>query len=367
MKDFSDLSSSSRQVLDVVWRHGPSSRAQISALTGLTRPAISQIVQDLTERQVLTEQPSRKGQRGQPARPLAVDGARAFSVGVNFSHSYVETAVIDLSGVLISTAKSGIGQSDPETLASAVSRHIDHAIASHSLDRSRLLGVGISMPADLDEQGRWVAHAHFPAMVGADLAERFERLLEAPVILDNDGRVCAIGERVMGVGKGFRTFMLVHLGHGLGGGLIIEGKPYRGAIGNAGIFGQFYPYGHPRPSGLDLLESLNAAGIAVGDFDGLDDLPEAAHPILELWLDRAASQLTLDLFRVSRFFGPEAVILAGRLPWSILSALASRIDFETVRPPRDHLPMAPVLASSLQTLAGAVGAAALPIYRILLP
>lgn len=367
MKDFADLSSSSRQVLDVVWRQGPSSRAEIAVSTGLTKPAISQIVQDLTERQVLTEQPSRKGQRGQPARPVAVDGTKGFSVGVNFSHSYVETAVIDLSGDLIATAKSGVEQADPETLARAVGRDIDHAVATHGLDRSRLLGIGISMPADLDEQGRWVPHAHFPALAGNDLADRFQRLIGGPVILDNDGRVCAIGERVMGVGKGFRTFMLVHLGHGLGGGLIIDGKPYRGAIGNAGIFGQFYPYGQPRPSGLDLLETLHAEGYVVDDFDGLDDLPTAARPAVDRWLDRAASQLTMDLFRVSRFFGPEAVILAGRLPWDILSALASRIDFERVRPPRDHLPMVPVLASSLQTLAGAVGAAALPIYRVLLP
>ena len=367
LRDFQDLSASSRQVVDVVWRRGPSSRSEIAIGAGLTKPAISQIVDDLTLRGLLTEQPARKGQRGQPARPLVVNGDAAFSVGVNFSHSYVETALIDLAGQLIGLAKSRIASPTPENLTYAVRSDMQKIISHKGLDQARLLGIGMSMPADLNSEGRWVPHAHFPSLAGHDVKGEFEDLFGASVVLDNDGRVCALGERVMGVGKAFRTFMLVHLGHGVGGGLIIDGRPYRGVIGNAGILGQFYPYGAQRPSALDLLELLNTEGFKVGDFDGIADLPSAAASTLERWIERAADQLTSDLFRVSRFFGPEAIILAGRLPSEILSAVAARIDFETVRPPRDYLPMAPVIASSLHTTAGAVGAASLPIYRNLLP
>ena len=57
LRDFQDLSASSRQVVDVVWRRGPSSRSEIAIGAGLTKPAISQIVDDLTLRGLLTEQP----------------------------------------------------------------------------------------------------------------------------------------------------------------------------------------------------------------------------------------------------------------------------------------------------------------------
>src|SRR5690606_14618451 len=114
-------------------------------------------------------------------------------------------------------------------------------------------GIGISFPCDFQADGTLLPHAYFPALREPGLVERFQATLGAPVMLENDGRVCAIGERVMGVGTAYRTFMLVHIGHGVGGGLIIDGKPYRGAQGNAGIMGQYYPYGAPRPSGQDLL------------------------------------------------------------------------------------------------------------------
>ncbi|OYX17160.1 MAG: hypothetical protein B7Z07_00575 [Sphingomonadales bacterium 32-67-7] len=363
---FGNLSLSYRQVLDAVWRSGPSSRAEIAARTGFTRPAISQIVQELTNMGLLTEQAARKGQRGQPARPVTVKGAAGFSAGVNFSHSYLEVALVDLSGALIATKRADIDRPDPDTIAQTVKQLLDKMIKARSLDRRKVLGVGISMPADFSAEGTWLPHVYFPELRMPDVARQFENILDTTVILENDGRVCALGERVMGAGKAYRTFMLVHIGHGVGGGLIIDGKPYRGALGNAGIMGQYYPYGSPRPSGQDLLETLRAAGIDVDDFDDLERLPDTSE-VVGQWILRAAGQLCGDIARVSRFFGPEAVILAGRLPPSITDRLARAIDMDSILRPMDDLPIPPLLASSLGSSAGMIGAASLPIFQSLLP
>ncbi len=363
---FGNLTPSYRQVLDAVWRNGPSSRAEIAVTTGFTRPAISQMVQELTNLGLLTEQSARKGQRGQPARPVMVRGSAGFSAGVNFSHSYVEIALVDLSGALIATTRADIERPSPEIIANVVRRRLDKIVKAQSLDPDRLLGVGISIPGDFSTEGRWLPHVYFPELRDSDVNKRFESVLETPVILENDGRVCAIGERVMGVGKAYRTFMLVHIGHGVGGGLIIDGKPYRGALGNAGIMGQYYPYGAPRPSGQDLLETLKAEGIDVDDFDDLERLPDD-NDVVGRWITRAAGQLCGDIARVSRFFGPEAVILAGRLPPSIMNRLAKAIDLDSELRPMDDLPIPPLLASSLGSSAGMIGAASLPIFQKLLP
>ncbi|MDE8650704.1 ROK family transcriptional regulator [Novosphingobium album (ex Liu et al. 2023)] len=363
---FGNLSLSYRQVLDAVWRNGPSSRAEIAATTGFTRPAISQIVQELTNLGLLVEQASRKGQRGQPARPVIINGSAAFSAGVNFSHSYLEVALVDLAGTLIATKRTALERPDPETIARVVRRTLDKMIKAGGLDRDKLLGVGISMPADFSAEGTWLPHVYFSELRDPAISECFESILGTAVILENDGRVCAIGERVMGVGNAYRTFMLVHIGHGVGGGLVIDGRPYRGALGNAGIMGQYYPYGSPRPSGQDLLETLKGAGIDVDDFDDLERLPDGSE-VVERWVLRAAGQLCGDIARVSRFFGPEAVILAGRLPPSITNRLAGAIDLESILRPMDDLPIPPLLASSLGSSAGMIGAASLPIYQSLLP
>jgi predicted NBD/HSP70 family sugar kinase len=364
---FDKLSASYREVLDAVWRNGPSSRAEIAASTRFTRPAITQIVQELTAIGLLTEQPARKGMRGQPSRPLTVRAEAGFAAGVNFSHSYLELALVDLGAAVIGTVRTKLERPDPDAIGAAAAQALDRLIADHALDRSRLLGIGISFPGDFQADGTLLPHAYFPALREPGLVERFEAALDAPVMLENDGRVCAIGERVMGVGTAYRTFMLVHIGHGVGGGLIIDGKPYRGAQGNAGIMGQYYPYGAPRPSGQDLLETLTAAGFAVSDFDGLEILPAESAPVVEQWIARAARQLRGDIARVGRFFGPEAIILAGRLPPAIMTALAEAIDLDSVLRPLDDLPIPPLRASSLGSAAGMIGAASLPIFQGLLP
>lgn len=364
---FADLLPSHRRVLDTIWRNGPSSRADIARQTGFTRPAITQIAQELSDRGLLTEQEARRGGRGQPSRPLVMRAEAGFAVGVNFSHSYVDVCLVDLSGAVIDTARVPAKATTAEAVGHAAAPAMARLIADHGLPRERLLGIGISVPGDFSRDGALLPHPMFADLAGPGLDQRFAESFGMEVILENDGRVCAIGERVIGIGAAYRTFMLVHIGHGVGGGIIIDGKPYRGALGNAGILGQFYPYGAPRPSGQDLLENLAQAGIAIGDFDGLETLPAESQAVVAAWVERAAGQLARELALVGRFFGPEAIILAGRLPPTIMTALVDAIDLSAVLAPTDLLPNPPLLASRLGSAAGMVGAATLPIFRTLLP
>ncbi len=366
--DVQHLTAGSKLLLDAVWRHGPISRVQAATLIGFTRPAVTQIAQDLLDRELLTEQPAIKGLRGQPPRPLALNPSAGFTIGVNFSRTYLELGVVDFAGAFLGKATEPLSALTPEAIGTVIAKRLGPLISRHKLSRSRLLGVGIALPADFGVRGEALSHRFFPELTGSDLASRFDVGLDAPIFIENDGRACAIGERVLGIGARYQTFMLVHIGHGVGGGLIIQGRPYRGAWGNAGILGQYYPYGAPRPSGQDLIETLRGAGVEVSDFDDLETLPENSRSIVDQWVARAGEQLSGNLARVSRFFGPEAVILSGRLPPAILDALAAKIDMTAVlRGPMDDLPIAPLLASKLGASAGIVGAAALPILHKFLP
>ena len=363
---FGELNHGCRRILDALVRNGPCSRAELAALTGFSRPAVTQIIQELTAAALLEEQPPRRGSRGQPAKPVMLRGSAGFAVGVNFSTTYIELAAVTIAGEVVGSMAAPLKDHRPEGIAAAIMAALPQLLTQHGLPRHRLIGMGIAVPGDFDSEGALLPHYLFPGLRAAGLDRRFSDLLGIEVDVDNDGLASAIGERLMGVGREYHSFMLVHLGHGVGGGLIIDGMPYRGALGNAGILGQFYPYGQPRPSGLDLIEALRAAGCQVDDFDGLDRLPKSAIPLIERWIVRAAAQLSGDLARVSRFFGPEAVVIAGRLPPAITTALAAAIDFESVLRPLDDLPIVPVRASTLGSSAGAIGAASLPMNRALL-
>jgi len=366
-KALETLTAGSRLLLDMLWRNGPLSRAQLAGLTGFTRAAVTHMADDLIGRGLLLEQPAEKGRRGQPARPLALRGAMGYAIGINFSTTYAEVGFVDFAGKLLDRAAFAIPAPTPEQIGMRAVAEIERLIKRHGLARAQLIGLGVAVPTDFNTQGVAIAHRFFPEIAGPGLAGRFSASLGMPVVVENDGRSAAIGERLLGIGSAYRTFMLVHLGHGVGGGLVIDGAPFRGALGNAGILGQYYPYGQPRPSGTDLLETLQADGFPATDFDWLENAPEACRPLVESWVQRAAAQLSPELARISRFFGPEAVILAGRLPPATLGALAAAIDFSAILRPLDELPITPLRASELGAAAGVIGAAAVPILNALMP
>lgn len=367
VKSLTRLAPGARMLLDLLWRNGPQSRARVAQTTGFSRPTVTNIADELIARGLLIELAPERGKRGQPSRPLALNRAAGYAIGVSFSQTFGEVGIVDFAGKLVGQSRFSINAPTVAAISEGATVAIAALTARHRLAKSRQIGVGVALPADFDVDGNALPHSLFPDLAGPGLAERFSQALGTSVIVENDGRSSAIGERLLGVGAPYRTLMLVHLGHGVGGGLIIDGAPYRGALGNAGILGQYYPYGSPRPSALDLLETLRAADFPALDFDWLEHPPQEAEPFIERWARRAADQLSAPLALVSRFFGPEAVLLAGRLPANVLDQIAAHASFESVLRPMDDLPIPPLRVSRLGSAAGVIGAAAVPILTLLFP
>lgn len=367
MQTITSLAASDRRVFEALWRRGALSRAELAQDTGLTPPAITQIAKGLLHHGLVVELPARRGQRGQPSRPLSVDPSGGYAAGVNFSHSYMEVGVMDLSGCLLGLRKTPLAKASPQVIAETAVKGVRELIRQHRVPEDRMLGLGFALPGDFLEGGRrLLAHPAFPELDDQDLEAVFAGASPWPVYVENDGRTSAIGERIMGLGRELSAFMLVHIGHGVGGGLIIDGRPYRGARGNAGPIGLFFPYGRPRPSGEDLLANLREAGHPISDFDGLDDASLARSDALETWLQRAGRQLGEVLPLLGRFFDPQVIVVAGRMPPPLLERLAEIINLVRAIPEADPLPRVEVTASRLGSLAGVVGAASLPIFERLI-
>jgi predicted NBD/HSP70 family sugar kinase len=194
----------------------------------------------------------------------------------------------------------------------------------------------------------------------------FAAAMPVPIIVENDAASAALGERIHGVGIGLDTFMLVHIGHGVGGGLILDGALFRGAHDNAGMIGVNFPMTAPRPSGQDLFQTLARAGINAVDFDALETI-DLAHPAVKGWIDRAGAQLANGLHAVVRVLDPQAVILGGRLPPDLQAALfnamplADRLADDLAS--GTNLPGPRILNSTLGMHAGVTGAAAICFFK----
>lgn len=361
------LSPSERVVLRAIWRHAQISRNQIALVTGMAPASTTRLVRGLEQRGLVTETVLRSGARGQPSRPLSLRPEGAYAFGVYFSHSYVEAGLVDLAGTLVSHARTSLAAPRAELVAAAARQALTSQVEALGIPLDRVIGAGFAVPGDFGETPAFLkAHAYFPDLLDADVAAVFTGAMPVPVFIENDAASAALGERINGLGRTLRSFLYVHIGHGVGGGLILDGRLHRGEHGNAGAIGAMYPMSEPRPSGQDLLETLAARGIPVRDFDDLDELRPEDCPPLRQWIARAGAQLGSGIHVAARLLDPAGVIIGGRLPPHLVTSLLQATDLEAAFSPSRTIPVPPVHASSLGTFAGLIGAASICHFEILL-
>jgi glucokinase len=97
--------------------------------------------------------------------------------------------------------------------------------------------LGVGVPSTIDQRsGRAVASVNIP-LAGVDLRERLHRRFGVPVLIENDGNAAAVAEHRLGAGRGARHVVMLTLGTGVGGGLILDDRLYRGAVGAAAELG----------------------------------------------------------------------------------------------------------------------------------
>jgi glucokinase len=105
-------------------------------------------------------------------------------------------------------------------------------------DRGRVRGVGIGTPGIVALDGKTVSHPpNFPGWEVVRLADEISSQCGLPVEVENDANVAALGEARFGAAKGEKSFVMITLGTGVGGGIVLDGKVYRGLFGGAGEVG----------------------------------------------------------------------------------------------------------------------------------
>jgi glucokinase len=146
------------------------------------------------------------------------------AIGVDVGGTKIAAGVVDRTGRILNRVERPTPKVSEELLAL-----LDELVAG--LRDDGVGAVGFGMPSTIDQRsGRVVSSVHVP-LVDFDLRERMADQIGLPVALDNDGNCAAIAEWKAGAGHGTSDMVMLTLGTGVGGGLILGGKPYRGSIG----------------------------------------------------------------------------------------------------------------------------------------
>ncbi len=234
--DIGDVNRS--RVIQAFCDYGPLSRADLAKMAGVTRATIGNIVLGLIESGLIEEieAPERSGKVGKPGRPLWFGPSAGLSGAVAIEADRVQAALVNARGDLIEEhIETFSDPSDQDGIIAAVASALDAVLPGPSAD---VLGIGIAVPGVCDPAtGSVVGSGQLPGLVGTKMAETVAKKFGARVIVDNDVRAQALGEKWFGKGKQVETFASVQTGHGIGVGLVIGGVILRGAHGEAGEVG----------------------------------------------------------------------------------------------------------------------------------
>jgi len=371
-----------RVVIEAIRTNGALSRAAIARLTALSSQTISNIVEELEKEELLRPEATQKGARGQPAVPYSINPDGGYSIGLQLDHQLAVGVITDLSGTVRARFERPVDRPTPAEAMPLLAAIADDLMRTFRFDRSRLLGIGMAMPGPFDVEGMTsVGPTALPGWQDFPVAEELERLTGIPVTVENDATAAAIGERLHGVARTFRSFTYVFIGTGLGAGMFHDGHLYKGSGHNAGEIGHMIvvPDGRSCPCGnhgcLERYVSLQAAyeALEIGDLahatpQMLLDPNPAARARLDGWLDEAAQRLRQAVNILESMLDSEAVVIGGFLPSSVLALLIERLEpLHTSVAARRNRQTPRVIAGLAGHDTAALGAAALPIFDELNP
>jgi glucokinase len=152
-------------------------------------------------------------------------------IAVDLGGTKLATGLVDRDGRLVRPAV------EPTDLSSEdrVLEQLERAVGELAGDGFAALGVGV--PSTIDQRtGRAVTSVNIP-LAGVSLRERLEERFDVPVMVENDANAAALAEHRLGAGRGSRHMVMLTLGTGVGGGLILDGRLYRGSVGAAAELG----------------------------------------------------------------------------------------------------------------------------------
>lgn len=163
---------------------------------------------------------------------------RKYCIGFDLGGTKMLSAVLDdRLEIKVRLKEKFSDKSSGDTVLGSIVGCINNSLKEAGLKPEDLIGIGIGVPGPIDRKKGVVKNTPNLGFTEYPLRDRLEKAIGVPVLLENDVNVGTFGEFVQGAAKGYRHVLGIFPGTGIGGGLIIDGKLFLGATGNAGEIG----------------------------------------------------------------------------------------------------------------------------------
>ncbi len=232
-------------ILGAIRAGGSLSRPELAKATGLSQPTVNQIAGLLVRSGYVREKPLKPGDRPAKRGPrpplLSFNAAVGHVLGIDIAAGKIVILASDLAGRIVAEDRTAVARREmlrPDPLLSLVRARVSATLRGAGIPRSKLLAVGIGTPGIIDpKSGAMSLAPALPEWEGLNPAVRLSASFPCPILVNSDVHLAVLAERGFGAAAGIDDAIYLHLGVGIGLGILIGGKLYRGADGAAGEIG----------------------------------------------------------------------------------------------------------------------------------
>ena len=317
-------------VFECIFNNPGISRPQIADLTKLSTATVCRIADELVELGVAGEYDSDEGNVGRRPALLHVCGENVPALAVELDRNRQICAVVDLTGKVHYRTERDFNVLDfsPEEICDIVLEMCNEAMTQPSMEGKHFIGLGIAMPGLVDIKSNTVILSAQFGWNNVPLGEFLEKAFpEMIIVLENDMNARALAESLFGGLRNEQNAVVLGIGSGVGAGIIIDGRVYRGSSSMAGEVGHI-PMGGAGSGTMCECGSYGCLQTFLADRAILDDArrfkPDAdIDTILEAansneqWatsiIDRFVLSATNAVSYVSSLLNPGAIVLTGSL------------------------------------------------------
>ncbi|MCA2012791.1 ROK family protein [Cereibacter sphaeroides] len=328
-----------QKVFEHVRATGTAARADVSRALGISAGSVTQITSDLIERGYLRETDAsprerRESGRGRPAVALTVIPESHRVIGIKLSDERHTAVLADFSGTILAEAMlpTPAVRKSLEQITEETALLVDRLLAEAGLPLSSIAAVGIGISGLVDPQEGTVPWSPLLDGLNQPLQHALTRRLGRPALVDNDANTLTMAELWFGAGRATSDFAVVTIEHGVGMGLVVGNRLYRGTRGMGMELGHIKvqldgalcrcgqrgcleaylaDYALAREAGTALGRNPRNMASAQAMLETLFAEAKGGNMAARSIFRRAGRYLAVGLSNVIQLFDPELIILSG--------------------------------------------------------
>ncbi|AQR94854.1 MULTISPECIES: ROK family transcriptional regulator [Clostridium] len=323
-----------KKIITLLLEKNEITKLDISRILDISITTVSTNITELKNEGIVEDVRHLESTGGRKAIAVKLSENCKFSIGIALTPNNIKIALVNLKKEIIEKLKIRHKNNGIENLIEIINENIALLMEKHNLDSEKILGIGISLPGTVDFENGIIKYSYLLGIKDFNLKEKFE-YLNVPIYVDNEANLSAYYE-FLNRKNILKNLLYVSITDGLGLGIIIDGKIYRGDNDSSGEFGHIKVALNGKKckcgargcleaytSMNSLVDGYNEVSLeAISDVEEFEELYLKGEEATKKVLDKYLKILGMGISNLIMLLDPNTVIIGG----DINNLLNDKID-----------------------------------------